>query len=150
SRISAAIMPLSFIDEHGGVAVENHVNIIRPIQGSSEIPLVLMAAILTSAAADLAFRFINGSVAVSAYELEALPLPAIEDIARLKQMVEMGANREDIQGEISRLYGINSEQFRGGSLVGPKGEIGRPSFSKRNMTIASPNIQKSMHKKIQR
>jgi len=53
--------------------------------------------------ADRAFRCVSGSVAVSAYELEALPAPgALGGLARL---VRARASRQRIEAECDRLYG---------------------------------------------
>lgn len=59
------------------VVVENHVNVLRPsealVPGLSQATL---AAVLSTATIDRLMRCISGSVALSAYELEALPLPS--------------------------------------------------------------------------
>jgi adenine-specific DNA-methyltransferase len=48
----------------------------------------------------------NGSVAVSAFELEALPLPAPHDLKVLALLISLEAEQPDIQAECDRLYGI--------------------------------------------
>jgi adenine-specific DNA-methyltransferase len=76
-RLIAAELPQSFLDSHGGqITIENHLNMIIPAQTGAAVPTGTLAAFLNSAAADRAFRCISGTVAVSAYELESLPLPA--------------------------------------------------------------------------
>jgi adenine-specific DNA-methyltransferase len=75
-RLIAAEMPNSFIAEHGAVTVENHLNMLIPTGAKPVIPPALLSAFLNSLAADRAFRCLSGSVAVSAYELESLPLPS--------------------------------------------------------------------------
>jgi adenine-specific DNA-methyltransferase len=82
-RLIAAEMPASFLEEHGGVTVENHLNMLIPIVAKPEIPPALLATFLNSVAADRAFRCLSGSVAVSAYEIESLPLPRAADLKRL-------------------------------------------------------------------
>lgn len=60
----------------GGVVIENHVNVIRP--AGSSTPLLsrsALAAVLATRTIDRLTRCISGSVALSAYELESLPLP---------------------------------------------------------------------------
>ena len=74
-RLIAAELPASFIDEHGAVAVENHLNMIKPANGAPKVSPAAVAVLLNSNALDQVFRCINDSVAVSAYELAALPLP---------------------------------------------------------------------------
>ncbi|PKU23505.1 SAM-dependent methyltransferase [Telmatospirillum siberiense] len=104
-RLIAACLPTSFLKAHGGsVVVENHLNMVKPIIREPTISPDLVAAFLNSAAADRVFRCVSGSVAVSAYELEALPLPAPEDLDELKRLVESGAKRERIEAECTRLY----------------------------------------------
>jgi adenine-specific DNA-methyltransferase len=75
-RLIAAEMPASFIAKHGAVTVENHLNMLIPTAAKPIIPPALLSAFLNSSAADRAFRCLSGSVAVSAYELESLPLPS--------------------------------------------------------------------------
>ena len=85
-RLIAATLPLELIDKFSGVVVENHLNMVRPLNGHPKVSLGAAAAFFNSEIADAAFRCISGSVAVSAYELEALPLPplgAMEEVERL-------------------------------------------------------------------
>jgi adenine-specific DNA-methyltransferase len=49
---------------------------VRAVGPNPGLPAAVIAGLLNSAAVDAAFRCINGSVAVSAFELEELPLPA--------------------------------------------------------------------------
>lgn len=62
----------------GTVVVENHVNVLRCTNGASPLTPRLVAALLSSEPLDRLYRCLTGSVAVSAYELEALPLPPAE------------------------------------------------------------------------
>jgi adenine-specific DNA-methyltransferase len=60
----------------GAVVVENHVNVIRPRGDESpQLSRSALAALLSTKTIDRLMRCISGSVAVSAYELESLPLP---------------------------------------------------------------------------
>jgi adenine-specific DNA-methyltransferase len=71
------------LQEWGGrIVVENHVNVLRP-ERSADQPLTRsdLTAILSTRTIDRLLRCVSGSVAVSAYELESLPLP---DFATLK------------------------------------------------------------------
>lgn len=67
------------------MVIENHVNVLVP----DEEPMVsakLLLALLRSQAIDRVARCLSGSVALSAYELESLPLPhksVLEEWARL-------------------------------------------------------------------
>ena len=60
---------------------------------------------LNSRVTDQMFRCINGSVAVSAYELEALPLPPPENVEGLGELVRQGAAKHRIEREVAHLYG---------------------------------------------
>jgi adenine-specific DNA-methyltransferase len=104
-RLIAACLPMSFIKAHGGsVVVENHLNMVKSTNEHPFISPAVLAAFLNSASADRAFRCVSGSVAVSAYEMEALPLPAPEALGELKRLVEGGASKVDIETECARLY----------------------------------------------
>jgi adenine-specific DNA-methyltransferase len=109
-RLIAAELPASFVEEHGAVVVENHLNMIRPVNGTpSASPAAAspaaLAALLSTRVVDQLFRCINGSVAVSAYELEALPLPPPGGMAEIERLVRRGAKRTAIERVARRLYG---------------------------------------------
>jgi adenine-specific DNA-methyltransferase len=105
-RLIAACLPENFLVRHGGAAVvENHLNMVRPKLGRPALVAPeVVAAFLNSAAADRAFRCVSGSVAVSAFELESLPLPAPSELRDLAALVASNAPREDIEAECDRLY----------------------------------------------
>jgi adenine-specific DNA-methyltransferase len=64
-----------------------------------------LAAFLNSSAADRAFRCISGTVAVSAYELETMPLPPADALAHLAALTRRSPSREEIDEACDRLYG---------------------------------------------
>jgi adenine-specific DNA-methyltransferase len=103
-RLIAALLPEEFLARHGAVVVENHLNMLRPIVESPAVPADVLAAFLNSSAADRAFRCVSGSVAVSAYELETLPLPSPEDLGDLRRLVRNRASRSRIEVTAARLY----------------------------------------------
>lgn len=104
-RLIAAEMPQGFIKKHGAVIVENHLNMIKPIAGKTpKVSTAALSALINSAIADEAFRCISGSVAVSAFELEALPLPSAQDMAAVERMVRNGAMPHAIEALIRALY----------------------------------------------
>lgn len=103
-RLIAAELPADFLAKHGAVVVENHLNIIRPVGADPVIPVSVIAAFLNSQAADRVFRCVSGSVAVSAYELEAMPLPAPEELVHLSRLVANRAGKAAIEAECARLY----------------------------------------------
>ena len=104
-RLIAAVLPQSFLHEHRAVVVENHLNMIRPIDGTPCVTPGAVAALLNSAVVDQLFRCINGSVAVSAYELESLPLPSTESMQEIERLVRERAKRETVECAVERLYG---------------------------------------------
>ena len=104
-RLIAAELPASFIGEHGAVVIENHLNMIKPVNGRPMVAPAALAVLLNSDVVDQVFRCINGSVAVSAYELEALPLPPPEDMQEIEQLVNRRATRATLERAVERLYG---------------------------------------------
>ena len=111
-RLIAAEMPTSFVEQHGAVVVENHLNMIRPLNGPPSVSPAALAALLNTAVVDELFRCINGSVAVSAYELEALPLPAPEAMAEIERLVKRRAAKTTIERAVRTLYGEGAGCWR--------------------------------------
>lgn len=103
-RLIAAELPAEFVAKHGGVVVENHLNMVRPTSRPAVSPATV-AAVLNSRIADELFRCINGSVAVSAFELEAIPLPSPAAMRGVERLVAKGACSAEIEAELARLYG---------------------------------------------
>ncbi|MGH6816320.1 MAG: Eco57I restriction-modification methylase domain-containing protein [Hyphomicrobiaceae bacterium] len=102
-RLIAAALPQTFLDRNKAVVVENHLNMILPVNGASRVSAEVLAAFLNSQAADRAFRCISGSVAVSAYELKTLPLPSPDDLEPLAKLVMRKASRTEIEAACARL-----------------------------------------------
>jgi adenine-specific DNA-methyltransferase len=86
------------------VVVENHLNMVRPTARPA-VSAATVAAVLNSQVADQLFRCINGSVAVSAFEMEALPLPSPAAMRGVEALVSDGACSAAIEDELARLYG---------------------------------------------
>ena len=107
-RLVAAELPSWFIEQHGAVVIENHLNMIKPKNGAPRVPPALLAALLNSEAVDQLFRCISGSVAVSAYELRALPLPSLESLKDVEDLVEGNADRDVIERAVNQLYGYEN------------------------------------------
>ncbi|RXD01736.1 SAM-dependent methyltransferase [Sphingomonas sp. UV9] len=103
-RLIAAELPADFIAQHGGVVVENHLNMVRPSARPAVSPATV-AAVLNSKIVDQLFRCINGSVAVSAFEMEALPLPSAAAMRKVEALVGRGADSATIEYELAQLYG---------------------------------------------
>jgi adenine-specific DNA-methyltransferase len=104
-RIIAAELPEPFITAHGGVVVENHLNMILA-DGAPLVAPEALACLLNSEVVDQLFRCISGSVAVSAFELEALPLPAPLAFAPLEEALSAGADRAALDRVCAQLYGM--------------------------------------------
>lgn len=103
-RLIAAEMPAKFVRRHGGVVVENHLNMVRPDGDAPKVSPAAVAALLNSTIADEAFRCISGSVAVSAFELEALPVPTVTEMKAIEWLIARGARPEKIDQAIRVLY----------------------------------------------
>jgi adenine-specific DNA-methyltransferase len=104
-RLIAAELPDTFVKRHGAVVVENHLNMIRQTNGTAVVTPQVIAAVLNTAVIDQLFRCINGSVAVSAYELESLPLPPPTAMRGIARLLRKGAARETVESAVRRCYG---------------------------------------------
>ena len=78
---------------------------IRPVAGTPSVSPAAVAALLNSAVVDRLFRCINGSVAVSAYELESLPLPSPQAMEGIERLVQRRAKRQTLEHAVESLYG---------------------------------------------
>ena len=105
-RLIAAEMPASFLAEHDGVTVENHLNMLVPTSSRPTVPPAFLAAFLNTITADRAFRCLSGSVAVSAYELENLPVPPA---GKLKELVGQRFGRARLNEACARLYAEDAD-----------------------------------------
>lgn len=106
-RLIAAELPQEFIDAQGGVIVENHLNMVRAI-GKPKVTPAAVAAVINSDVVDQVFRCISGSVAVSAFELEAIPLPPASAMAEIERLVANDAPRATIERALRGLYGLKA------------------------------------------
>lgn len=99
-RLVMATLDMAALAAWGGaVVVENHVNVLRCAEPASPLSPALLAALLATPTLDRLYRCLTGSVAVSAYELEALPMPAPEVI---EQWAQLGVGSLD--GAVAKLY----------------------------------------------
>jgi adenine-specific DNA-methyltransferase len=108
-RLIAAVMPNSFVLEYPGFVVENHLNMVYTQAAKPSISLRTLAALLNSGMLDQILRCINGSVAVSAYELNSLPLPSPEQMEQLQPLVFAGAALDQIDRLIEAFYTSSHE-----------------------------------------
>ncbi len=103
-RIISAVIPNSFVVEYPGFVVENHLNMVYSPNKKPRFALRTLSTLLNSATLDKAFRCINGSVAVSAYELNSLPLPSPDQLRRLQEHILSGAPAQEIEQLIADFY----------------------------------------------
>jgi adenine-specific DNA-methyltransferase len=113
-RLLAAEFDASCLQKWGGrVVVENHVNVLTCIDPDSPLTARLLMALLASAAFDRLYRCLSGSVAVSAYELSAMPLP---DRSALLSWASRGDAR--LADEIENYYRRTSRSCSGSGRGG--------------------------------
>ncbi len=110
-RLVAAELPASFLAEHGAAVVENHLDVVR-LAPDAPIALATLAALLNSRVADDVFRCISGSVAVSAYELEALPVPPPDALRELDARVRAGCGAAEAECLVAAAYGVDLSDVR--------------------------------------
>ncbi len=103
-RLIAAELPEKFVRTHVGVVIENHLNMVRAVAARPLVAPAAIAALLNSAVVDEAFRCINGSVAVSAFELEELPLPSPAVIEKVARLISSGVAANQIEAVIAAAY----------------------------------------------
>jgi adenine-specific DNA-methyltransferase len=76
-RLVSAELTQDTLDGFGGrVVIENHLNVLRPVTDAPLISRTTLAKVLQTPTMDRILRCISGSVAVSSYEIDSLPLPA--------------------------------------------------------------------------
>lgn len=107
-RLIACAVPQSFIDKWGGIVVENHVNVLRA-SPQATISSKALAAVLNTSVIDQVFRCLSGSVAVSATELHALPLPSNGILSQ----VEKVAQDDDVEKMMDRIERIMKRAYGG-------------------------------------
>ncbi|GFE15724.1 RNA methyltransferase [Streptomyces glebosus] len=101
-RLLAAALDEETLSSWGSrVSVENHVNVLTCSEPDSLLTPRLLTALLDSDALDRLYRCLTGSVAVSAYELAALPLPGPKT---LRSWASLPAER--LSAEINHVYGL--------------------------------------------
>jgi adenine-specific DNA-methyltransferase len=75
-RVVCAELNQEVLDSFGGrVVVENHLNVLRPTTETPLLSLNTLTRVLQTQTIDRLMRCISGSVAVSSYEIDSLPLP---------------------------------------------------------------------------
>lgn len=103
-RLITAVLPDELFKEYEAVLIENHLNMIIPISSDPLVNLKTLSTFLNSKVVNDAFRTISGSVAVSAYELESLPLPEPSKLKRLQILINKNASSDLIEKECTKIY----------------------------------------------
>lgn len=104
-RLVSAVLPQSFLDENGGAVIENHLNMIYGSDLLIEISPKAIEVLLNTRVVDRAFRCISGSVSVSAYELNSLPIPTVEQMKELDVLIANNAPKLKIERKVASFYG---------------------------------------------
>jgi adenine-specific DNA-methyltransferase len=100
-RIVAVELTPHLLAEWGGaVVVENHVNVLRPTVPKPVLSCAALVRVLATLTFDRVMRCLSGSVAVSAYELESLPLPEPAVLSRWSELT--GADLEAAVADVYR------------------------------------------------
>lgn len=102
-RLMAAQLPDKLIADYGSVVVENHLNMVLA-EDAPVVSLAVIELLLNSQALDRLFRCLNGSVAVSAYELQSLPLPDPEALRALDADLQKGLRKVHAAARIEAMY----------------------------------------------
>ncbi|PSS43930.1 hypothetical protein C6401_09260 [Arthrobacter woluwensis] len=97
--VSARLSEEALAGLGGSVVIENHVNVVRPSTDSPLISLRLLEKLFEMQAFDKVIRCMSGSVAISAYELESLPLPAKDVLTQWS-----GLSDEELRLAVSQVY----------------------------------------------
>ncbi|MEM6737983.1 MAG: N-6 DNA methylase [Bacteroidota bacterium] len=89
-RLVLGIMDRDFLAKYPkGVAVENHLNMVIPIKGRTPlVRLTTIAYLLNTKIIDNVFRCINGSTAVSSFELSSIPFPDLNSMIALDHLIK--------------------------------------------------------------
>lgn len=96
--VAAELTEQELLNHAGEVVIENHVNVLRPT-GSPLISRSTLARVLSTRTLDQLTRCISGSVALSAYELESLPLPGASTLASWESL-----HNDDLEAAVARSY----------------------------------------------
>jgi len=105
-RLIAAVIPQDFISKYSGVVVENHINMLYCVDDKRIEPATI-CTLLNSKTLDMLLRCISGSVAVSAYELNSLPLPNLKSLLLFQEFIKQDITSDDIELEIMKMYEVD-------------------------------------------
>lgn len=100
-RLVAAELTQEHLDSFGGsVVVENHVNVLRPATPEPLLSSALLTRLLATDTMDKLVRCISGSVALSAYELESVALPAADVLEQWESL-----SGDALESAVKGVYG---------------------------------------------
>lgn len=103
-RLLAATLDSATLAQWGGrVSVENHVNVLTNPESDGLLTPRLLTALLDSDALDRLYRCLTGSVAISAYELAALPLPGPKALRSWASLAD-----DELPAAINAVYGLEA------------------------------------------
>lgn len=86
-RLVSVRLTAEQLDQWGGaVVVENHVNVLRSMTVEPLVSIEALELLLATEVFDRVMRSMSGSVAVSAYELESIPLPSADVLASWREL----------------------------------------------------------------
>jgi len=97
--VVAGLSAADLVTWGGRVVVENHVNVLRPVKEQPLLSHQNLLRLLSTTTMDRVMRCVSGSVAVSAYELDSLPLPAADVLASWEQL-----SGEELETAVARTY----------------------------------------------
>jgi adenine-specific DNA-methyltransferase len=97
--VVASLDPTTLAEWGGSVVVENHVNVLRCSDAHSPLTTELLELMLKTPTFDRLYRCLTGTVAVSAYELDAIPLPAAETLLAWRTLAS-----EQLTDAVARCY----------------------------------------------
>lgn len=107
-RLVSVRLTAEQLDRWGGaVVVENHVNVLRSTTVAPLVSVETLEFLLATEVFDRVMRSMSGSVAVSAYELESIPLPGPEVLA-----IWRGLSRSELEVAVK-------SAFEGGTITSP-------------------------------
>ncbi len=100
--VPAELTPEKLQELGGSVVIENHVNVLRPTMLVPLLSRATVARVLATRTLDRVMRCLSGTVAVSSYELAALPLPAAEVLASWEGLVG-----EELELAVAKAYRLS-------------------------------------------
>jgi adenine-specific DNA-methyltransferase len=113
-RLVACAVPPELFERWGQRVIENHVNVLRAI-GAKHVAPAVLAAVLNTETVDQVFRCLSGTVAVSATELHALPLPPRSVFSKVACILRAGNGRlfetdtaTAIEEVVAEAYGVEA------------------------------------------